>query len=191
MDDCEIIRAILNGDIDRYELLVDKYRTKVFSAVGRRVQAQDCESVAQDVFIRAFRGLSGFDLSKPFENWLMTIAVRTCYDYWRSRSKEERTTVPLPNQDYSDYIDSLLRAGSNDEFEKQVRRKETLELLEIVMRRLSPEDRTLVELIYFDGWKLKDAAEVLKWRLSKTKVRAMRARKLLRKYIEEIVEANT
>jgi DNA-directed RNA polymerase specialized sigma24 family protein len=56
------------------------------------------------------------------------------------------------------------------------------------MQTLTPEDRILIELVYWEGWKLKDAAVSFGWGVPKTKVRAMRAKQKLRKQIEKMIE---
>ena len=187
MDDRDIIREILDGNIDQFELLVDKYRRSVFMVLGKRIPSQDHEFVAQEVFIKVFRGLSGFDTAKPFENWLVTIAMRTCCDYWRKEKRNRQVSLSSLEEEHNEWIERVGVVKSVDEFESEVSRKETREILDLVMRQLPAEDRILVDLVYFEGWKLKDAAEVLNWQLSKTKVRAMRARNKMREYIKEIL----
>lgn len=187
MEDRDIIQDILDGEIDKFELLVEKYRKSVFLVVGKRIPAQDHEIVAQDVFIKAFKGLPGFDLKRPFENWLVTIAMRTCFDYWRKASKGFNNATPSIEEEHDDWIERAGKAKSIETFEKEVSRKETLEVLDLVMQNLSAEDRMLLELVYFEGWKLKDVATLLGWKLSKAKVRAMRSRNLLREQIGEFL----
>ena len=70
-----------------------------------------------------------------------------------------------------------------------VRDKDTKELLNWTLEKLSVEDRTLIEMIYFEGHSMKEAAEVLNWGSSKTKVRAMRARSKMRKILTKLIEA--
>ena len=118
----------------------------------------------------------------------MTITVRTCYDYWRRESRNKTVSFSSIEEEHDAWLEKAGSVQSVEEFESQVSRKETREILEIVMQKLSPKDRTLVELVYFEGWKLKDAAKVLEWKLSKAKVRAMRARNAMREHIKEVLE---
>lgn len=187
MQDCDIIRDILDGQVNEFEKLVDKYRRSVISVVSKRVPVQDRESVAQEVFLKAYRGLKGFDLCKPFENWIVTIAVRTCCDYYRKEARKRDVDFSSTEEEHNLWLEKAGAADSIEEFESQVSRKETMEMLELVLKKLSSEDRALIELVYFDGWKLKDAAVVMGWKLSKAKVRAMRARNLMREIIGDFL----
>jgi RNA polymerase sigma-70 factor, ECF subfamily len=186
IDDRDIIQQVLDGEIDKFEMLIEKYRQKVFSIVGKRVPYQDHNEVAQDVFLNSFRSLSKFSLDRPFENWLSRIALRTCCDYWRAHAKDKQI-ASVTQEKYDIWFENAGNAKSLEEFEANANREETLELLEIVLQKLSHEDRVLVEMIYFEGETLKEAAEVLNWTLSKVKVRAMRARNKMRDYLGEII----
>lgn len=188
MDDHDIIQKILNGDINQFELLIEKYSTKVFSIVCKRVPQGDYELVAQDVFIKVFQSLSTFKTAKPFENWLVTIAVRTCYDYWRSHYRSRQIDTVRLEEKHEEWLKHIHSAHSIEQFNKEESKRAILEILDIVLKKLSPEDRLLVDLIYFENWKLKDAAEILNWTLGKTKIRAMRARKRLRQEIEAMLK---
>jgi len=185
MDDCGIIQEILNGDINQFEHLVDKYRKTVFRIICKRVPLQDQEATAQEVFIKVFRSLSTFQKDRPFENWLATIAIRCCYNYWREQQRKGESSFSSTTEQYEEWLERAENAYSVEKFESEVSKNDTLEVVKIVLQKLSPEDRLLVDLIYFEGWKLKEAAEILNWKLNKTKVRAMRARKKLKEEIEK------
>ena len=189
MQERAIILKILKGEVDEFRLLLDKYSGKVMSIVVGRVPAGDHETVIQDIFLKAFRGLSGYDFKRPFENWLMTIAVRTCCDYWRKEKRESRNIEQISlTVEHNRWLEKAGSLKSVEEFEASVFRSETMEVLEIVMQQLKPEDRVLIELVYFEGYKHKDVAEIMGWKLSKVKVRAMRAKNIMRAYIKKIME---
>ena len=183
-DDNEIIQNILDGDIDLFERLLDRYQRKVFGIVAGRVPECDRETVAQDVFVDCFRSLEKFDRSKPFENWLSTIAVRRCHDYWRKRGR----AGGVDGESRDVWIETANDSASLEEFERSVKREETLALLNEVLGTLGADDRLLVDMIYLEGMKLKDVAERLGLSLSNVKVKAMRARAKMRDAIETVME---
>lgn len=187
-EDRDIIRQVLDGDINKFELIIERYKKKIFSIVGKRIPKQDWNIVAQDVFINSFRSITKFDLDKPFENWISTIAMRKCCDYWRKHWSEKQVELNIDSSEHEEWLDAVKSAKSIEEFEKQVTKRETLEVLSAVLDKLGPEDRTIVDLIYIEGWKLKEVAEVLEWHINKLKARSMRAREKMRKIIEEIID---
>lgn len=180
----EIIAHILDGRREEFGILVDRYRGQVFALTARRIPRDDIEDVAQEAFVRIFRSLAGYEPVKPFENWLTTITLRCCCDYWRAAGRRRERTVPDPEE--ADWLERIQAAMSEEAFRALSFRREAKELLNATMAQLSAEDRTLIELVYLEERPLAEAAEVLEWGLVKTKVRLMRARRKLRKIIADL-----
>ncbi|MCP3967018.1 MAG: RNA polymerase sigma factor [Lentisphaerae bacterium] len=190
--DLSIVKNIINGKTESFAELIDKYSNKVFSIVGNRVPVSDVEDVAQEVFIRAFKSLKTYSGIKPFENWLSVIAIRCCCDFWRKNSRRRELYAPKEQPEFQTEWLQLMSQGLSQTIHADiVRTSEAREFLEWTMNQLLPEDRTLIEMVYFEGRTLKEASEVLRWGESKTKVRAMRARNKMREILEQLMEAQS
>jgi RNA polymerase sigma-70 factor, ECF subfamily len=178
-DDGELLQHIRRGEIDRYADLISRYQRHVIRIVSRRVPEDRTEEIAHDVFVRAYVGLAQFSGSVSFEHWLAGIAVRTCYDFWRGRKREELPVSALTN-DHHRWIEQTLAAQSEEQFHNQVRRREATEVLEWALGQLSPENRAVLTLVHLDGQSVREAAQLLGWSVVNVKVRAHRARQMLR-----------
>jgi len=55
-DDGEIIRRVVDGEVEQFAVLVDRYRDHVFRVVAAHVPSGVCAEVAQEVFVQAFWG---------------------------------------------------------------------------------------------------------------------------------------
>ena len=53
--DMDVITRVLGGDGEAFDILLRRHGDRVFKIVARRVRAEDVESVAQEVFVAAFR----------------------------------------------------------------------------------------------------------------------------------------
>ena len=85
-DDAGLIRRCLEGDERAYRLIVERYQARVFSLAWRMVrQREDAEDLTQDTFVRMFRAAARYDPTRPFADWLFTIASRLCIDHIRRR----------------------------------------------------------------------------------------------------------
>ncbi|OGV33887.1 MAG: hypothetical protein A2020_03505 [Lentisphaerae bacterium GWF2_45_14] len=175
LEDAEAVRKVLGGDLDSLEVLVERYKKLVFSVVGRRVSGADVPDIAHEVFLKAYRSLGSLTDPALFKSWLMTLAARTCCDYWRK--SKAHMLLSIDASEYDGLIDERSSSGADDK-----------ELLDYVMERLTPEERTLIEMVYFEERSLKESAAVFAWGLAKTKVKAMRARHKMRKIIQTIEE---
>ena len=183
-DDLEIIRLVLQGEIDRFEELIARYQQHVAKITNRHVPSDRVAEVAHDVFVRAYRGLSSFSGKTPFEHWLSGIAIRTCYDFWRARRREELPVSSLATE-HQAWVDHVLAAESDDQFREQTRRQEAAELLQWALGHLSAENRLVLTLVHLDGYSIREAANLLGWTVVNLKVRAYRARQMLRALLLE------
>ncbi len=83
LEDKTVVAQVLAGDANAFEHLFEKYRGHVTAIVQRHVPYDRVEENVQDAFVRAFESLAGWKAAENFRQWLATIAVRTCYDFWR------------------------------------------------------------------------------------------------------------
>ena len=177
-----LIRMVVAGDTGLFEELMLRHREHVGRIVGSHVAAAFVPEVAHDVFVRAYTGLATYAFEQPFAHWLATIAVRTCYDFWRSRRAGELPVSAL-TPDHQEWMDRLLVAQSDEQFLLQTRRREATEVLHWALDQLSPENRTVLTLVHLDGHSVREAAQLLGWSVINVKVRAHRARRALRKIL--------
>src|SRR5437867_7717708 len=183
-DDLEIIRRVLHGEVDRFAELIARYQQPVAKITNGHVPSDRVAEVAHDVFIRAYTSLSSFSGQTPFEHWLSGIAVRTCYDFWRARRREELPVSALTTE-HQDWMDHVLAAESDDQFREQARRQEAAELLQWALCQLSAENCLVLTLVHLDGSSVRVAAQLLGWSVVNVKVRAHRARQMLRTLLLE------
>jgi RNA polymerase sigma-70 factor (ECF subfamily) len=184
-DDAETIDRVLHGDIDRFAGLIARHRRHVLKIVQGHVPADRVAEVSHDVFVRAYGSLARYSREVPFEHWLSRLAVRTCYDFWRAR---RRTDVPVGalTGDQAGWLDHALAAESDQQFRDQADRRESLEVLDWALARLSPEQRLVLTLVSLEGRTVREAADLLGWSVVNVKVRCHRARKALRAaFLEE------
>jgi RNA polymerase sigma-70 factor (ECF subfamily) len=187
-NDADIIRRVLDGQINEYELLVERYSRQVFAIVYKRVPKSDVEEVAQEVFVDAYRSLPSFEGRKPFSHWLSRIAVRKCCDYWRRTERRKETPASGFSDMHNEWLSQAGAAISQTEYDQLASRTEAAELLEYALRELKPENRMAIDLLYIQGWSVKETAETMGWSIAKVKVRALRARRKLRRIIETMLE---
>lgn len=181
-DEQDLLQRIREGDSERFGDLVNRYEGHVVRIVGRRVPADRVGEIAHDVFVRAYFGLAQFSNDVPFDHWLAGIAVRTCYDFWRDRKREE-VPVSTLTDDHHRWIEQALAAQSDDEWRSQTSRREAKDVLEWALGQLSPENRAVLTLVQLDGRSVREAAQLLGWSVVTVKVRAHRARHALRKIL--------
>lgn len=188
-EDNELVRRVRQGDSERYAELIDRHQDHVGRIVRRRVPADRVRELVHEVFVKAYVGLAQFSESVPFGHWLAGIAVRTCYDFWRERSREE-VPVSALSDEHTRWIEHTLSSRSDRQFRDQVARQEAAEVLEWALAQLSPENRAVLTLVHLDGYSVREAAHLLGWSLVNVKVRAHRARRALRALLGQALGEN-
>ena len=144
VDDAAVIDRVIAGDTNAFELLMIKYEAAVLNRVRRHIPDEARQDVLQDVFIRAYRSLDTCRNKDGFGAWLASIAVRTCYDFWRKRYRCKETAVSTLSMAQQDWIDKMSARQGSDDYQRRLARKEAREVLDWALSRLSPEDRMVL-----------------------------------------------
>lgn len=187
-EDLDIISEILDGDTNRFEVLIDRHREHVFRIVGRRVPREDVDETAHEVFVRAWSSLASYRGKSPFQHWLSKIAVRTCHDYWRGRYRSKESPMSSLDEDHADWLENTMTEEPDASFDRAESRMMAREITMMALAQLSPADRAVIELVHLEERPVREAADLLGWSTVNVKVRAHRARKKLRIILEKMEE---
>jgi RNA polymerase sigma-70 factor, ECF subfamily len=188
VDDHDIVRRVIAGDINAFGFLVQKYQGHILTVVGNHIPYNQAEEVAHDVFVKAYQSLLTFKFKGGFKQWLSAIAVRTCYDFWRKEYRSRETPMSSCSAEDRSCLKRLMASQLNQiTFEKNSQ-EEVGELLGRALDRLSPKDRMALEMVYLEGLSGKEAAGLLGWSVANVKIRLFRSRKKLRKILEGFLE---
>src|SRR6476469_4981315 len=77
--DAELVAAVLAGQRDAFDGIVERHRRHVYQLCYRFVgNHEDASDLAQDVFVRAFKGLKNFRADWALGRWLYRVGVNTC-----------------------------------------------------------------------------------------------------------------
>lgn len=179
MNDADIVRRVLDGDVNAYALLVEAHSAQIIGITSRHVPLDRAPEVAHETFVRAFERLGTFKGESPFVHWLSRIALRRCADFWRGRAKSRETPFSALGTGAREWIESI-PDSSCEGVDVHAQRSEAGVILDWALARLAPEDRQVLVMTHMDGQALGDVAELMGWSLSKVKVRSHRARRKLR-----------
>lgn len=114
------MRRCLAGDEAALRFFVERFQGSVFGLCYRMLRhRQDAEDLAQEVFLRAFRGLSRWQPGRPLKPWLMMIAANRCRTAIRRRMNrpaaapllDDAPTTPASDES-TDLAEELERALS-------------------------------------------------------------------------------
>ena len=169
------------GDIEAFEMLVRRYQGWVFSLavrmLGERAEAED---MAQEIFLKAYRGLKRFKGASRFSTWLYTIASHHCLNHLEARRRR-----PLPCSrvgDRSDHaeedppavVDRL--ADPAPRADVLLERTDLARIIQAELATLTPEHRVVLVLRDIQGLSYDEISRMLDLELGTVRSRLHRAR---------------
>jgi RNA polymerase sigma-70 factor (ECF subfamily) len=173
MDEKQAIQRLKNGDIRGLEFLVECHQVKaVRTAYLITRDLGLAEDIVQDSFIQAYRGIRGFDATRPFEPWFMRSVVNASV---KMMQRSVRQIQIGDEGDESVLAELAMRAES---VESQVESIEFQNQIWDAMQRLSPRQRAVIVQRYFLEMSEKEMAEeagsavgTVKWMLNAARER--------------------
>jgi RNA polymerase sigma-70 factor, ECF subfamily len=178
----ELIERLQRRDAQALAELYDRYGRVVYSLILRVVRDGGiAEDLVQETFLRVWNRVQGFDSEKgSIGPWLLAVARNRAIDYLRSAGGRERNALEFEETDhpalYSDMEHDLLVSD-------KARR------VKAAMAKLSPNQRQVIELAYFEGLSQTEMAERMGEPLGTVKTWVRTALKNLRDDLGAVVPA--
>ncbi len=180
-DDLELVARIRNGDSDLFAELVRKHQSQVFRILYRYERDYHrLEDLAQETFVKAWRSLDQFNERAPFHHWLARIAVNVALDHLR-RIKRQRHEIGM--EEISPQAREWIRDPAAD---RELDARQAAELLALAMRELSPAEQVVITMQELEGRSFREICERTGSSNVAVRVRALRARKKLRRALEQL-----
>lgn len=178
-DDRRLVVAARKGDREAFRTLVERHQRRVFAvALALLKNREDALDIVQETFLRAHRGLDGFDGDSQLFTWLYRIAHNLCIDHLRRRRFEtvqldERIEVP----DERDQLDTdPVRNIMNDELRGKIL---------AALDKLTPAHREVLLLREVEGLSYKEIADATDCNIGTVMSRLFHARKNLERHLRD------
>lgn len=185
----ELVRRIQRGDEAAFDQLMDVCGPRVFSLAYRMIgNHDDAQDVAQEAFIRIYRGLKKFDGRASFTTWMYRIVTNVCLNEIRTRKR-----LPVMFEDViakeNFTLEDIPQPGELPE-EEALKRERQEELLR-ALKQLPENNRLLVLLYDVQGLSYQQISDTLGVNVGTVKSRLNRARIMLREFVKETGNTST
>jgi RNA polymerase sigma-70 factor (ECF subfamily) len=171
---------VLAGDEDAFAEVVRAHHSQVVRIVGRFFRRADAiEEIAQEVFVKAYTGMTGYRGEVPLAHWLARITVNACYDQLRRQRARPEVGFSQLGSDPEAFLASYV-GSDGDGVTSGWEREEARLAAEQLLTRLSAADRLVLTLTVLEGMTSAEVAALTGWSVANVKVRAFRARNRLR-----------
>ena len=176
--DQELVRRVQRGDSAAFDLLVRKYQHRIAALIGRYIADwSECQDVAQDTFIRAYRAIGNFRGDAQFYTWLHRIAVNTAKNHLVAHKRRP----PTDDIEISDaeQFDSGIRLRDTDTPERELARQQMEQVVMRAVGALPEELRTAITLREVEGLSYEEIAQRMDCPIGTVRSRIFRAREAI------------
>ena len=186
--DQELVRRVQQGDSTAFDVLVRKYQHRIVSLIGRYVSDwSECQDVAQDAFMRAYRALPNFRGDAQFYTWLHRIAVNTAKNHLVAQNR--RPPGADIDVDDAEQFDSSIRLRDNDTPDRELMRQQVEQAVLRVVEGLPEELREAISLREVEGLSYEEIASRMGCPIGTVRSRIFRARDAIDQELRPMLDA--
>jgi RNA polymerase sigma-70 factor (ECF subfamily) len=176
--DRALVERVRKGDVRAFDLLVRKYRHKILGLISRYIHDwSECEDVAQEAFVRAWRALPAFRGESAFYTWMYKIAVNTAKNHLVAQGR--RPPADDLDADTAVQIEAGARLRDEATPEHELARREIERTVFETVEALPEELRVAITLREVDGLSYEEIAERMGCPIGTVRSRIFRAREAI------------
>lgn len=181
--EAHLLEQARSGDVEAFGRLVELHQDYIHNAVYHLLGSrEDAADVAQEVFMRAYDKLQGFQGRARFGTWVYGIMLNCVRNHWR-RGKR-RWTLSLDGPGADDGTPHLDPSDPADGPLESVMQSERVRMVRAAIARLDEGLREILVLRDIEGLSYEELSEVLELEAGTVKSRLHRAREALRRGLE-------
>jgi RNA polymerase sigma-70 factor, ECF subfamily len=181
-DDADLARRLRERDAGAMRELYDQYGRLIYSLIQRMVRnSAAAEDLVQETFLRIWNRMPAFDQERgALGPWVLTVARNRAIDYLRS--SDGRMSAGALD------LDRLEHPGQFCDIDNRALSLDRARMLKEAFEKLTPNQKTVIELAYYEGLSQTEMADRMQQPLGTIKTWVRSALKVLR---EQLTEAAT
>ncbi len=182
-DEKILIERVLTGELDAFADLIERNQKMVYNLCLRMVTNQaDAEDLAQEAFLKAWKGLRFYKFESSFSTWLYRLTSNVCIDFLRRQKRRSAMSFSVSDEDNAL---ELQIADPEPGPEEQAIQRDDQNTIAGAMEQLDEEYRLILTLRTVEELSYEQIAHILDVKVGTVKSRLARARNKLRKILLE------
>lgn len=184
--DVELVRRVQAGDTRAFDLLVLKYQHKILHLIGRYVHdPSSAQDVAQEAFIKAYRGLRNFRGDSAFYTWLYRIAINTAKNFLVTESR--RTPDYEINAEDAEHLNGESGLKEYATPERELLSEEIKRQIFKAIEDLPEDLKSAIVLRELEGMSYEEIAQVMECPIGTVRSRIFRAREAIDRQLRPLL----
>jgi len=183
-----LLEGLRAGDDAAYEALIQRFQAPVFQLVHRLIDDPgEAADVVQDVFLKVFRGVTGFRGQSSMKTWIYRIAVNEAHNRRRWFNRHRKAEIALGGEEDAAARTELFSDRGKTPYDWTLH-GEMRTAIEQALEELNPVFRSAVVLRDLEELSYEEIADVLEVSIGTVKSRILRGREALRRALMEKLE---
>ena len=186
-DEAELVTELQSGSETAFDWLVTHYHGPVYNLIlGMLGDTADAADAAQEVFLKAFKGIRHFRQGSSLKTWLYRIAIREALNHrrWFKRHLQKNVSIDAEPEEGFALID--VEDGGATPFD-QLATQEIQVAVQGALHQVPDVFRSAVILRDLEGLSYEEVAEVLEVSVGTVKSRILRGRRALKELLEPLL----
>ncbi len=184
-----ICAALQTGDQKAYAQLMERYRDSLYFMLFKMTGSEtDADDMTIEAFGKAFNNLHTYTPDYAFSTWLFRIATNNCIDFLRKKK-----VVPISIETSEGSEDRLSLETRIADFasdpEALIMKEQKIQAMRVVVDKLKPHYKILVELRYFKEYSYEEISEELDLPVGTVKAKLFRAKEFLYNILKNLEDA--
>ncbi len=183
--DKELVAKTLGGDTRSFGLIIKHTEALVSQIVFRLVDhPEDRKDIAQEIYLKTFKKLSGFRFESKLSTWIARIAYHTCINHLERKKPVLLSHFHESEEEENDQTENIFFTGNAESFHNDtisvIHKKELLGILWSEIARLEPVQKMLITLFHQEELSYDEIADITQMPIGTIKNYLFRARRALR-----------
>jgi len=187
LPDQQLVNEVLHGNSNAFSAIIKSTETLVAQIVFKMISnAEDRKDIVQDIYLKAYKNLSGFKFQSKLSTWIAQISYNTCLNYLEKRKlifPDKLEDNNDANEESLDIVNRSAVGASANVVEKAISRKELSKILSTEIEMLSPVFKTLITLYHNEELSYEEIGTITQLPPGTVKSYLFRARKSLKESI--------
>ncbi len=168
------------GNVSAFESLIYRYDGKLTGIIYQIAgNTEDTQEIYQEAFLKVFKSIKKFRFKSEFYTWLFRIVINTCLTY-----KKQANRSRFESYSQNDSLNWKV-AGTEQTPEELVLASELGQKIDAGIQELSPKERVVFVLRHYEGYRLREIAEILDYSEGTVKNYLFRATQKMKAYLHD------
>jgi len=156
ISDEQLVLLVRNKNQEMFSEIVVRYQNKIYSYIYRLIgNCEEAEDISQDVFIKVYKNLYGFDIKRKFSSWIYRIAHNESVNHIKKKSYFKILSI-----EQNEFLQNTM--STTDNIIEKIIEKETSQKVRELLNKISFKYREILVLRYFQEKSYQEIGDILR-----------------------------